>query len=303
MGGTLRTVTSFDQAGGSGSHAASVVIELGGDALAIGAIGGGNGLRWRRAAARQHLPNAVVEIDAENRSSFVLIDRHLGKIAEIIDPGPELDAREVDLLFDLVRDQVEDAGLLVVSGSLPPGVPVDFHARCIEAARAAGCQTLVDSHSEPMRRALAARPWMIKPNLDEMHQLMGVRHSSMRERVDMARRLVQDTVDVVLLSMEAEGAILATRDGTWHVVPPAAAVTLPRSEGINPVGCGDALVGAFAHRWVTSGDLIESARWGVAAAHVNLGRYEVPSSPLEDVRGVLPLVRVHAVEVSDATRP
>ncbi len=78
VGGTFRTVHSFDQAGGSGAHAASVATELGGDALAIAAIGGGNGLRWNAAAKRQRLPTATIEIKAENRSSFVLIDRQIG---------------------------------------------------------------------------------------------------------------------------------------------------------------------------------------------------------------------------------
>jgi fructose-1-phosphate kinase PfkB-like protein len=107
------------------------------------------------------------------------------------------------------------------------------------------------------------------------------------------RRLVETTVENVMLSMEAEGVLLATPDGIWHLLPPTQPVTLPDSEAINPVGCGDALVGAFCHHWVKSRDLIESARWGVAAAHVNLGTYEVPSTPRDAVRRFATQVAVH----------
>lgn len=303
LGGTFRTVASFDQAGGSGSHAASVVVELGGDALAIVATGGGNAARWERAATRQRLPFASVDLRAENRSSFVLVDRQLGKVAEVVDPGPELEAGEAAQLKDLVERHVGDAALLVLSGSLPPGVPDDFYAECIELARAGGRRTLVDTHSRPLREALAARPWAIKPNLDELHQLMGTTRSTMAERIDAARRLVRESVDTVLLSMEAEGLLLATAEAVWHLLPPAVPVTLPGSTGINPVGCGDALVGAFARQWAASRDLIESARWGLAAAHVNLGKYEVPSSPLEEVRRLVGMVEVRPAGVADPARP
>jgi 1-phosphofructokinase family hexose kinase len=293
IGGTCRTVRSFDQAGGSGAHAASVVVELGGEALAIVAIGGGNGDRWLHAAERQRLPAATVALRRENRSSFVLVDRARGKVAEIVDPGPQVEPDEAEALLQMVTDHLPDAALLVLSGSLPPGVPDDFYAECM--AHAAGTRTVVDAHSAPMRAALAARPWLIKPNLDEMHEIMGSTASTMAERIAALRHLVATTVDNVLLSMEAEGVVLATAEGIWRLLPPPEPVTLPGSRGINPVGCGDALVGAFCHHWAGSGDMVESTRWGLAAAHVNLGKYEVPSSPLVEVRRMAAQVTVEPI--------
>jgi fructose-1-phosphate kinase PfkB-like protein len=95
--------------------------------------------------------------------------------------------------------------------------------------------------------------------------------------------------------MEAEGVLLATPAGIWRLLPPSEPVTLPGGQGINPVGCGDALVGAFCQHWVRSGDMVESARWGLAAAHVNLGKYEVPSSPLDEVRRMARQVTIEPV--------
>jgi fructose-1-phosphate kinase PfkB-like protein len=117
----------------------------------------------------------------------------------------------------------------------------------------------------------------------------------MPERIAVLQHLIGTTVENVLLSMEAEGVLLATPAGIWRLFPPPELVTLPGGNGINPVGCGDALVGGFCQHWVTSRDMVESARWGLAAAHVNLGKYEVPSSPLDEVRRMARQVTIEPV--------
>jgi fructose-1-phosphate kinase PfkB-like protein len=142
---------------------------------------------------------------------------------------------------------------------------------------------------------------MIKPNLDELHQLLGVSQTTMRDRIAALQTLVEETVENVLLSMEGEGVLLASQHGMWHLLPPAQSVTLPNSQAINPVGCGDALVGAFAHRWLQTHDLVDGGRWGVAAAHVNLGKFEVPSAPLGEVQRFANQVSVHPIEVTTST--
>lgn len=294
-GATLRTRWSFDQAGGSGTHAAGVVTQLGGASTAIAVIGGGNGQRWRAAAAREGIPAAIVEIDQENRSSFVLVDEERGKVAEIIDPGPALGVGEVAALVRLIEEWLPRASLLLLSGSLPPGVPDDLYARCTTLARALGVPTVVDAHSAPLAAAAKARPWLIKPNLEEFHQLARVRSTTLAERIALLDDLAGEVAEVVLLSMEAEGALLAIDGACWRLEPPAEPVTLPNSTATNPVGCGDALVGAFCDRWLRTGDLIESARWGIAAAHVNLGQYEVPSCPPDEVARLVGQVHVRHV--------
>lgn len=295
VGATLRTQRSFDQAGGSGTHAAGVIAQLGGNSIAVAVVGGGNGRRWAAAAERQGIRAATVEIARENRSSFVLVDEEHGKVAEIIDPGPMLDGRDVAALAHLIEQRLAHASLLLLSGSLPPGVPDDFYAQCIGVARARGVATALDAHSAPLAAAVHARPWLIKPNLDEFHQLVGARSTTLAERVALLDQLAGEVAEVVLLSMEAAGAFLAVKGACWHIEPPLEPVTLPGSRAINPVGCGDALIGAFCDRWLRSHDLVESGRWGIAAAHANLGHYEVPSCPPDQVARLAGQVRVRQI--------
>ncbi len=290
-GATLRSHLSFDQAGGSGAHVSGVVVQLGGSSTAIVVLGGGNGLRWRRAASRQGIDYRAVEIEAENRSSVVVVDKQLGLVAEIIDEGPQLKGHEHVLLLELLERELPRASLVVLSGSLPPGMPPDLYLRAIEMARAMGKKVIIDSHSRPMEIALAGRPWMVKVNLEEFEALLGRSTGDMQDRVTEATLFAaQHGVEVLLLSMAAGGALLVCGGRAWHIPVPQVPRCLPGGKGINPVGCGDAMVGAFAWAYERTGDLVLAARWGVAAAHVNLGKYEVPSCPLAEVEAMLPLV-------------
>ena len=290
-GATMRSHLSFDQAGGSGAHVSGVVGQLGGESRALVVLGGGNGLRWRAAAARQGIDYRAVEIDVENRSSVVVVDRQLGLVAEIVDGGPRLGGGEHEALLELLRRELPAASLLVLSGSLPAGMPQDLYFSAIEVARRHGVKVIIDAHSEPMEAALGARPWMVKVNLEEFGGLMGGYPRDMAERVGAAQEFAaRHGIEVLLLSMAQEGAVLAYGGHAWHLPVPPVPSHLPGSEGINPVGCGDAMVGAFAWAYERTGDVLEAARWGVAAAHVNLAKYEVPSCPLPEVEAVLSFV-------------
>lgn len=276
-GGTFRTIRSFDQAGGSGTHAARVIGELGGEAVAVVAIGGSNGARWKVAAEREGVRGARVEIANSNRSSYVLVDTELGKVAEVIDAGPQVTADEMERLAELVESMLESASSLVLSGSLPPGTPDTLYPRLIDAARLVGIPSIVDASGDVLRGAVDHYPWMIKPNLEEFHALVGEDQTRIERRIELIGDLTGTVADVIVLSMDVDGALVSSRDGVVRVYPPDVTVTLPQSSGINPVGCGDAMVGAFTHTWLRTGDLVQATVVGIAAAHVNLGRFEVPS--------------------------
>lgn len=277
-----RTVRAFHQAGGSGVHASGVILELGGATRAIVLLGGLNGARWRTIAAAASIPYDAVEIDGEIRSSFVLLDEDLGIIAEVIDPGPAVGPTEASSLLDLLGDRLPQASLTVLSGSLPPGMPADVYARAIGLAGRHDVPVLVDAHSEPNRLAVAANPWAVKQNLDEFHQLTGRAASTAAQREAGLIELVHAGTRVALLTMGAEGLLLCSQEGVWHVSVRGRAPT-PRRAGWNTVGCGDAFVGAFTWRFVETGDLVDAARWGVAAAEATLSTDGVPASPRADV--------------------
>lgn len=294
-GEPARTILSFDQAGGSGAHASGVVQQLGGDGCAIVLLGGYNGERWTAAARQQGMNYDYVEMDAPNRSTFVLIDKHRGNVAEIIDPGPAVSGDTAHKLLDCIEKYLDKTGVLILSGSLPPGIPDDFYVHAIALARRYGVKALVDASAAPLQRALQARPWAIKPNLFEFHQMVGIKTQTLQEHIEQLSRIVGLYAEVVLLSLGKDGLLVATETGVRHLTLAQHTVALPDSTAVNTVGCGDAMVGGFCYHYVRSENVLESACWGIAAATATLGTYGVPSCPPELVGELVG--QIQAVEV------
>jgi fructose-1-phosphate kinase PfkB-like protein len=153
----------------------------------------------------------------------------------------------------------------------------------IHLARRFDVPTLADIHSEPLRNAISAKPWLIKPNLSEFHELIGHETQSLDERIEASREFSRRTGVVLALSMSGEGLILTTPDEQWLLNPPSIKMHLPDGRGQNVIGCGDALVGALAHEYCETKDLLAAARLGLAAAHFNLSTFGVPEINREQV--------------------
>jgi 1-phosphofructokinase family hexose kinase len=287
-----RALLDFLQPGGSGVHATSVIQSLGGESTALGLLGGHTGELWRAAAGRLGLVHDMVTIPAETRESFCLIDLDQGSVVESVAEGPTVSPDLKDALLARLQTYLSDAELLILSGSLPPGLPVEIYAEMIVLARRYSVQTLADIHSAPLRNAIAFKPWLIKPNLAEFHELAESATTDLSERIEASREFCRTTGVALALSMSAEGLLLATPDQQWLLTPPSTPIHLPEGAGQNVIGCGDALVGALAYEYCRSGNLLEAARLGLTAAHFNLGTFGVPEIDAAQVRKLAGQVKV-----------
>jgi 1-phosphofructokinase family hexose kinase len=271
-----RARSGFTQAGGSGVHAAIIIQGLGGDSKAIGFLGGHTGGLWRAAASKAGLNYQVVPIGGETRESYCMIDPEQGSLVESVESGPLCSPADLARLIACLEANLAGCEMLIVSGSLPPGIPLGAYAGMIELAARSGVKTLADIHTESLKLGMQARPWLIKPNLREFHQLLGRLTGDLQDLAAACRTLFTETGTCIALSMEQQGLLLTTAEDQWWMKPPAVEMHLPDGRGVNVIGCGDALVGALAYEYVRTGDLLAAARLGLAAAHVNLGTYGSP---------------------------
>jgi 1-phosphofructokinase family hexose kinase len=283
IGRQSRALFEFLQPGGSGVHASSVIRALGGESLALGLLGGHSGELWKIEADERGLIHDMVSILNETRESFCLIDLDQGSVVENVVEGPTV-ARDIkDALLARLEFHLPDSELLIISGSLPPGLPIEIYSDMIELARRHHVHTLADIHSESLKMALPHKPWLIKPNLAEFHELIGHHTHSLTERVKASRDFYRETEIALALSMSEEGLLLASAEGQYLLPPPTIKMHLPDGLGQNVIGCGDALVGALAYEYCRSGDLLAAAKLGVAAAHFNLGTFGVPEIDAKQV--------------------
>lgn len=287
-----RALFEFLQPGGSGVHATSVIQTLGSKSIALGLLGGHTGELWKSEADKRNLAYDMISIPNETRESFCLIDLDQGSVVESVQEGPRVEPSLKDALLARLEKYLPNAELLILSGSLPPGLPVDLYSVMIQLARRYNVSVLADIHSEPLRNALSSRPWLIKPNLSEFHELIHRTTQSQTERIEAGLEFCRQTGIILALSMSGKGLLLTTPDEQWLLKPPSVEMHLPDGRGQNVIGCGDALVGALAHEYSRSQNLLEAATLGLATAHFNLSTFGVPEINGEQVRKLVKSVQI-----------
>ncbi|MCD9878178.1 1-phosphofructokinase family hexose kinase [Streptomyces guryensis] len=217
-----------ERAGGKGVNVARVLAALGHEVTVTGFTGGATGrIVQDRLTAAPGLVDALVPIAGPTRRTIALVDDQTGDTTQLNEPGPTITPAEWSAFQDAYEGLLAPASAVALCGSLPPGVPVGAYAGLIRLAKAAGVPVLLDTSGEPLRRGVAARPDLVKPNAEELAELTGS-HEPLRGAQDARRRGAQ----AVVVSLGTDGLLAVTPEGRWRATPPA------RFHG-NPTGAGD----------------------------------------------------------------
>ena len=161
--------------------------------------------------------------------------------------GPKVSEEEWLAILDAVQ-KIEDLEFIVASGSLPPGVPVDFFGRLAMIAKEKHAKLVIDTSGEPLKQAVAEGIFLCKPNLGELSNLVGKERLKHEEIVAAARTIIEKGgCEIIVVSMGADGAMLIS--ATEHFE-----VKAPEVEVHSTVGAGDSMVagmlmGMAHHEW------------------------------------------------------
>ncbi|MGW0879780.1 1-phosphofructokinase family hexose kinase [Streptomyces sp. NPDC002671] len=233
-----------ERPGGKGVNVARVLAALGHETTVAGFAGGTTGRELReRLAGTPGVTDALVPIAGATRRTLAVVDELSGDTTQLNEPGPQIAPAEWGAFLDRYEELLPGASAVALCGSLPPGVPVGAYASLVRAARTAAVPVLLDTSGEALRRGVAARPDIIKPNADELAELTGS-HEPLRATQDARRR----GAHAVVASLGARGLLATTPEGRWQASPPALV------HG-NPTGAGDSAVAGLL-----SG-LVENLPW------------------------------------------
>ncbi|MFJ4243395.1 1-phosphofructokinase family hexose kinase [Streptomyces iakyrus] len=227
-----------ERPGGKGVNVARVLAALGHEVTVTGFTGGATGrVVQEKLAAVPGVVDALVPLSGATRRTVAVVDERTGDTTQLNEPGPTVTPTEWSAFQEAYETLLASASMVALCGSLPPGVPVGAYAGLIRTARSFGLPVLLDTSGEPLRRGVAARPDIIKPNADELAELTGS-HDPLRATQDARRR----GAGAVVASLGPEGLLAATREGRWRATPP----TPTRG---NPTGAGDAVVAGLLSAW------------------------------------------------------
>jgi 6-phosphofructokinase 2 len=254
----LRLSEPVQEPGGGGLNVARAVRELGEPALAVWTRGGHTGALLEQLLDAQGLPSRAVPVRGPTRSSLVVLETSTALQYRFATPGPTLGPDEVEAVLEAVTTIEPAPSFLVASGSVPAGVDPGFHARLV-AALPRATRVVVDTSGEPLRRALEAGVYLVKPNLRELSSVAGGPLESDGAIEEAAYALARSGgAEIVFASLGAGGAVLAWSGGRERVHAP----TVPIQ---SKVGAGDSAVAGVIVGLARGLPVREAARYGVAA--------------------------------------
>ncbi|MDF2815028.1 MAG: 1-phosphofructokinase [Paenibacillus sp.] len=288
LGKVSRVGQLISYPGGKGVNVARVAHLLGGSVQAAGFVGGSNGQFIERELEKQGIRSEFVRVEGESRLCLNIIDSANHLSTELLEPGPEISELQAEEMKRRIRELAAGSGIVAMSGSLPKGLPSSFYAELIEIVREEGALAILDASGDALLHGIQAKPFMIKPNEQEVEKLLGKKLEQESDLYDSIHQLMREGITCIVVSLGANGCV-AGYDGSLY------RVHAPRIEAVNTVGCGDSFVAGMAVS-LRRGDSIEDAlRLATATGTANALMAEAGNVRLEDVARLQLEVDIEAI--------
>ncbi|NED95675.1 1-phosphofructokinase family hexose kinase [Phytoactinopolyspora alkaliphila] len=233
--GTVHRIgTVHSRPGGKGLNVARVLHALDVPVTVTGLVGGAEGTALRAGVGELGIADAFVAADIQTRRTVNIVDQSSGDATLFNEPGPRVSADQWAVLADRVSALATAGEVVVVSGSLPPGVDPDMLGDLVRAISAAGAPAVVDVSGDVLPAVVSAAPYVVKPNAEELRAATGI-----GDPRSAARALTEAGGCVVVASLGPDGLLAVTGDASW-----TARLAKPLTG--NPTGAGDSVVAALS---------------------------------------------------------
>ncbi|ENM5834908.1 1-phosphofructokinase [Vibrio metoecus] len=221
-------------AAGKGVNVAKVLSELGADVTVTGFLGRDNQELFCQLFNQLGVRDEFIRIDGATRINVKLVE-HNGAVSDINFPGITVTQADIDAFEATLLRLAQDHDYFVLAGSLPKGISPQRCAGWISQLRSMNKKVLFDSSREALMVGLEARPWLIKPNDEELSQWCGKELSTLKECQQAASQLAQKEIENIVISMGANGVMWLNENEWLHAKP-------PKMQVVSTVGAGDTLV-------------------------------------------------------------
>lgn len=238
-----RVLRSELDAGGKGVNLSRMVVELGGETLATGCLGGMTGEHILAMLTAKGVACDFVTVRDETRTN-VSIESGDGPPTVFNAPGAHVTGLEWEELIGLIGRHVKPGTWMALGGSLPPGVPAESYKLLGDMARSAGAKLLLDADKEALKHGLQAGPDFVKPNQDEAERLLDTQINSVEDAFRAAQGIRDLLIKLgsqeptVVVSLGARGAVFLNSEVSLFGVP-------PRIQAKSTIGSGDSFLGGF----------------------------------------------------------
>ncbi len=266
----LSAVTSRVDCGGKGFNVSRLLRSMGMASIALGFVGGHAGEQLREGLHALGVATDFVALSGETRTNISIVTERHDHYLKVNEKGPQVNEANQQELLDKVASLAQAGDWWVLAGSVPPGVPASYYADIIRILNRREALCILDTTGESLRLGCEAKPFLVKPNAEEVHRLTGLPVDTLDQLTAAAATLRGFGAQNVVVSLGKEGALLHTAEGTWQV-------RSPKIQEKNPIGAGDSMVGGIVWALSQGHSLNEALGWGIAsgAATASLSGTEV----------------------------
>ncbi|HHU92652.1 MAG TPA: 1-phosphofructokinase family hexose kinase [Halanaerobiaceae bacterium] len=275
------------RAGGKGINVARILKALGSEVLAMGLVGGYIGERLEEIIHQEGLPASLIATKYISRENIKLIEKNKRE-TEINQEG-KVDQESFLVFKEKLREKLPGADLLILSGSLPHGLSLEAYQELIELANEYKVKTILDSSGLPFEYALESRPYLIKPNINELSELAGEKLSFVPDVQRVVRKLLQKGIKNIIVSLGKKGAYLANGEESYLIIAPDIRVA------DTTVGAGDSMVAGLALALERGYRFLEMGKYATALATLYVSGEKLTESNIEKM--------INRLEVMDGDFP
>jgi len=240
---------------GKGLDVSRVIKELGGQSIAMGFVGGYNGIEIVGRLVNEGIVCDFTKIHNETRAHFTIFQKRKKLQTLLSTPCPVISQIEVNEFFRKVQE-IPAASYVVISGNIPQGMDDSFYAQLITTLKERDVRVILDADKEALKRGADAGPYLIKPNIHEFGRLIENNINEIDEIVRYAQPY-EDKIKYIVVSLGARGVVGICQEGSYHVIPPKINVR-------SSAGAGDSLVGGIIFALSENAHFEEALALGVA---------------------------------------
>ena len=242
--------------GGKGINVSVMLTRLGIANRALGFMAGFTGVEFTRMLEEDEglscdfifTRNGITRINVKIRD---------GRELDVNAPGPEVEDDEIRVLYEKT-DALQDGDILVLAGSVPGNMPSDIYETILSRLGNKNIGLVIDAAGDLLRRTLKFKPFLAKPNHQELGELFGVNADTPEVITECAQKLRSMGARNVLITRGGDGAMLFDETGGVY------SVGVVPGKMLNTVGCGDSMTAGFLAEYLKSGDYERALRFGSA---------------------------------------
>lgn len=241
--------------GGKGINISRVLTRLKVETTALGFLGGFTGAYIQQFLHEEQVATDFIEIEETTRINVKIKST---RETELNGPSPLLTDEHISQLMTTIQRQLKKNDWVIVSGTIPAAVSdtffKDLHKVCLQV----GAKWILDTSGPRLKSLLQYEPFLVKPNEEELSELVGQKIESKDEVRHFAKQLVEKGIATVVVSLGEAGAVCVTKDSTMIA-------QAPKGEVVNTVGAGDSLVAGMVSQLARNTSMEVAFKYGVAA--------------------------------------